>query len=74
MSESRVTEWMENDRVCLWVGATAALISVVIVPLFGLLAIFCGYKLYDRKTLPGLVIAGIGAVGFVSWLYYLATL
>lgn len=81
MSETRrslretVREWNENSRLYLWSGAISAIILWLFIPLFGLVAVFCGYKLYDDegKTLSAVLITGFGAVGFLTWLVFLAT-
>lgn len=71
----RVRDWNENSRFYLWGGVISAVISWLLIPLFGLIAVFCGYKLYDeegRTTVAGLI-AGVGAIGFLLWLVFLAT-
>lgn len=71
-----IEDWNENGRLYLWGGAISAIISWVLVPLFGLFAVYCGYKLYDDedRTVSSALIAGLGAVGFLGWVVYLTTL
>lgn len=47
-----------------------------VVPLFGLIAVYCGYKLYNEedRTVSAALIAGFGAVGFLLWIAFLLTL
>lgn len=72
----RVRDWNENSRLYLWGGVISAVISWLLVPLFGLVAVFCGYKLYDEeeRTTAAALIAGFGAIGFLTWLVFLVTL
>lgn len=78
MTETRgprrtLREWNENGRLYLWGGAISAVISWLLVPLFGLLAVFCGVKLYseEARTTSAALIAGLGGIGFVSWIVLL---
>ncbi|WEL20717.1 hypothetical protein [Halorhabdus sp. BNX81] len=66
----------EDGRLYLWGGIIAAAISLLILPIVGLLAIYWGYKLHAEagRTVPAVVIAGAGATGVLYWIAYLATL
>lgn len=66
--------WNDDGRLYLWGGAAAAAISLLFVSLFGLVAVYCGYKIYDDQPVPAVVIGGIGGVGVLFWVYYLTTL
>lgn len=72
----RVSEWNEEGRLYLWGGALSAVVAWFVVPLFGLIAVYCGYKLYDEedRTVSAALIAGFGAVGFLLWIAFLLTL
>jgi len=71
----RVRDWNENSRLYLWGGVISAVISWSFIPLFGLIAVFCGYKLYDEegRNIAAGLIAGAGVIGFLLWLVFLAT-
>lgn len=71
-----IRNWNENGRLYLWGGVISSIISLVVIPLFGLLAVFCGYKLYDteKRIVSSVLIAGSGGLGFLNWVIYLATL
>lgn len=82
MSETRsglsktLREWNEDGRLYLWGGAVSAIVSWLFIPLLGLVAVFCGYRLYDNgdRTTSAALIAGFGAVGFLTWIVFLVTL
>ena len=64
----RMDAWNENGRLYLYGGALSAVISWVLVPLFGVVAVLCGYRLLQReRTLAGAVIAAVGGAGFLLW-------
>ncbi|ELZ52507.1 hypothetical protein FK85_01045 [Halorubrum saccharovorum] len=67
--------WNEEGRLYVVVGMITAILSLVFIPLFGLLAVYCGYKLYDtqEKTVLPIVMAGLGGFGFLFWVYFLTT-
>ncbi|MDB2239578.1 hypothetical protein SAMN06266787_1258 [Halorubrum ezzemoulense] len=81
MSESQnslkntIQVWNEEGRLYVVVGMITAILSLVFIPLFGLLAVYCGYKLYDtqEKTVLPIVMAGLGGFGFLFWVYFLTT-
>jgi hypothetical protein len=81
MSESQnslkntVQAWNEEGRLYVVVGLITAILSLVFIPLFGLLAVYCGYKLYDtqEKTVLSILMAGLGGFGFLFWVYFLTT-
>lgn len=68
--------WNEDGRLYVVVGIVSAILSVVFIPLFGLVAVYCGYKLYDtqEKTILSILLAGLGGFGFLFWVYHLTTL
>ncbi|MFC7073310.1 hypothetical protein ACFQJ7_01145 [Halovenus rubra] len=65
----------EDGTLYFWGGVASAIISWVLIPLFGLVAVYAGYRLYDdeTKTMGAAIIAVTGAVGFPSWLAFLIT-
>ena len=64
----RMAAWNENGRLYLYGGILAAVIAWVLIPLFGAIAVFCGYRLLQReRTLPGAVITAVGGLGFLLW-------
>lgn len=71
-----VQAWNEDGRLYAVIGMISAILSVVFIPLFGLVAVYCGYKLYDtqQKTILSILMAGLGGFGFLLWVYYLTTL
>lgn len=73
---STVQEWMADGRLYIAGGVTCAIISLVVVPLVGLIAVYSGYKLYvsGQHTTVAMVIAGTGAAGFLYWVVYLVWL
>ena len=81
MSESQnslkntIQVWNEEGRLYVVVGMITAILSLVFIPLFGLLAVYCGYKLYDtqEKTVLSILMAGLGGFGFLFWVYFLTT-
>lgn len=82
MSESQASlsntlqTWNKDGRLYIMVGLISAVLSLVIIPLFGLLAMYCGYKLYEtqQKTVLSISMAVLGGFGFLLWIYYLTTL
>lgn len=71
----RLSEWNESRRLYLWGGALSAVVAWFVIPLFGLIAIYCGYRLYDEeeRAVSAALIAGFGAVGFLLWVTFLLT-
>lgn len=65
----------QNGRLYLWGGIITALISWVLIPVFGIVSVYCGYKLYTetQRTTAGGAIAATGGLGVLIWLVYLAT-
>ena len=62
-------------RRYVWGGIIAALISWLIVPVVGLVAVYCGWVVYQHKNrLQGGLIAGVGGVGVLTWVVYLLTM
>lgn len=82
MSESQgslrntLQAWNEDGRLYVVVGTLSAILSLVFIPLFGLVAVYCGYMLYktQQKTVLSILMAVLGGFGFLFWLYYLTTL
>ncbi|WP_089789960.1 hypothetical protein [Natronobacterium haloterrestre] len=74
--KSTLREYNEDGQLYLVGGVISAIISWVLIPLFGLLAVFCGYKLYDEeeKVVSSSLMATMGGIGFLMWLAYLATM
>jgi len=68
--------WNEDGSLYAVVGVVSAILSLVFIPLFGLLAVYCGYKLYDaqQRRILAILMVGFGGFGFLSWVYYLTTL
>lgn len=75
MSESRdslrttLQAWNEDGRLYVAGGLLSAILSLVLIPVFGLLAVYCGYKIYDtqQKTVLSILMATLGGFGFLSW-------
>lgn len=67
-------DWNEDDRLYLWGGAASAVLSLILLPLLGLVAAYCGYKIYDERLVTAALITGAGGLGFLYWVYYLTTL
>jgi lipopolysaccharide export LptBFGC system permease protein LptF len=70
-----IQAWNEDGRLYAVIGLLSAVLSLVFIPLFGLLAVYCGYKLYDtqEKTVLSILMAGLGGFGFLFWVYFLTT-
>jgi hypothetical protein len=71
-----VQAWNEEGLLYVVVGMLSAVLSLVFIPLFGLVAVYCGYKLYDtqQRRILSLLMAGLGGFGLLFWVYYLTTL
>lgn len=71
-----IREWNEDGQLYMWAGILAALISWFLIPVFGLVAMFCGYRLHDEqsRTYVGGVIGFTGGLGFFIWLFFLINL
>lgn len=82
MSESQgslrntVQAWNEDGRLYVAVGLISAILSLVFIPLFGLVAVYCGSRLYDtkQKKVLSILMAALGGFGFLWWVYYLTIL
>lgn len=74
--KSRLQAWNQNGRLYLLVGAVAAVVSLTLIALAGLVAVYCGYRLYvdEGRTVSAGIIAGVGGFGFLVWIVYIATL
>lgn len=69
-------DWVDGEQRYVVMGAVSAIIAVVIIPLFGLLAIYSGYKLYttQQRLLVPATVSLVGGVGLLNWIVYLVTL
>lgn len=74
-SDSRWRAWNEDGRLYLIVGAITAVLALFILPVAGLVAIYCGYHLYVEfdRTVAGFLVAVSGGFGFVYWVWFLST-
>lgn len=64
-----IQAWNENGRLYLWGGVLAAIISWFLLPIIGLVSVFCGYRLYEEnRARVGGVIAIVGGLGVLVWL------
>lgn len=64
-----------NGRLYFLIGVLSAVASLLILPIAGLVAVYCGYKVSQVKNeLHGGVIIGAGGAGVLSWVVYLLTL
>jgi ABC-type amino acid transport system permease subunit len=64
-----IRAWNENGRLYLWGGVLAAIISWLLLPIIGLISVFCGYRLYEmNRGRIGGVIAIVGGLGVLVWL------
>ncbi|WP_158854574.1 hypothetical protein [Halorhabdus sp. CUG00001] len=73
---SSARAWNQGGRLYVAVGLATAILSLVLVPSLGLIAVYCGYKLYttQRRTALALLVSGLGGFGFLWWVVYLSTL
>jgi hypothetical protein len=75
--QTRVGEFLsryEESERFLVAGAVAAVLSWVFIPLlFGLAAIYCGYRLYNcsDRRITSAVIVFMGASAVINWLVYI---
>jgi hypothetical protein len=61
-----------NTRLYFWGGIIAAIISWLLIPIVGLVAVYCGWKIYQTNSeLQGGIIAGVGGLGVLMWLFFL---
>lgn len=66
----------EDGLAYLVLGGITAVISWVLVPIAGLVSVYCGYKLYrvEDRLYSGSAIAAVGTAGVIVWVLWLATL
>ncbi len=64
---SRIASYNEDGTLYLVFGSISALVALIIIPLVGLIAVFCGYKLYAQghNTTVGVILALLGVVALV---------
>lgn len=61
-----------STRLYFWGGIVSAIISVVLIPIVGLIAVYCGYKVRQMKSkFQGTMIAGVGGIGVLAWVAFL---
>jgi hypothetical protein len=72
---STLQAWNEGGRLYIAGGTIAAIVSLVILPLAGVVAVYCGYRLYDteQRTTLAILITALGGFGLVWWVVYLLT-
>lgn len=63
----------EDGMLYLLVGALTAFLSWVLIPIAGLVSVYCGSKLYRERTIAGVAIAVVGFTGVALWLNWLVT-
>lgn len=71
----RLAEHDEEGHLSLGVGAGAAALGWALVPVLGLVAVGCGYRLVsrDQYRLPGVFIGVLGGLVLVDLLVQFAT-
>lgn len=71
-----VRSWREDGRFYVISGTASAIISLVLAPVFGIVAAYSGYKIYDveQHTVLAVLVAGTGGFGFLFWNLYPAVL
>jgi hypothetical protein len=74
MPETPTTD-QANTRQYLILGTVSAIISVVLIPIAGLVSIYSSYKIHGKtRKLYTYLMGGIGAASVLLWVGYLATL
>ena len=64
-----------TTRRYLVIGTVSALLSLVVLPIAGLVSIYSGYRIKDRApAIYSTLLAGIGGFSVVLWLTYLVSL
>jgi|GEM_PF-2465633 len=63
----RIASYHEDGTLYLVFGSISAVIALLVIPLVGLIAVFCGYKLYaqDHNTTVGLLLALFGVIALI---------
>lgn len=74
MSETATTD-QTNTRQYLILGTISTIISVVLIPIAGLVSIYSSYKIHGKtRKLYTYLMGGIGAASVLIWIAYLMTL
>lgn len=74
MPETPTTD-QANTRQYLILGTVSAIISVVLIPIAGLVSIYSSYKIHGKtRKLYTYLMGGIGTASVLLWVGYLATL
>lgn len=70
----RLSQWNSNGQVYAILGLLTVVIAWFVLPLAGLLSVWCGYQLYTRheSTILSIFIAIFGAMAVLSWLVWVA--
>ena len=56
----------------LLAGVVCALLSLLLIPIAGLGAVYCGYRIHgDRHPVYSYALAGVGAFSLAGWAAYL---
>ncbi|SEW34782.1 hypothetical protein [Halobacterium jilantaiense] len=64
-----------NTRRYLILGTISAIISVVLIPVAGLVSVYSSYKIHGRvRKLYTYIMGGVGAASVLLWITYLTTL
>ncbi|QGN06566.1 hypothetical protein Hrd1104_04140 [Halorhabdus sp. CBA1104] len=64
----------KTDRY-LAVGAISAVISLLLMPIAGVVSIYSGYKVHgETKELYSYLLVGMGTIALLLWIGYLLTL
>lgn len=65
----------EDGVLYLIIGLVTAFLSWFVIPILGLVSMYCGFKLYQEedKFIVGALIAVVGFVGIILWISWLLT-
>ena len=71
--EDTADDPISSDRLYAGIGLLTAAVAWLLIPIFGVGAIYAGYKLYERgtSTIGGAVLAAAGALPIVFWVAFL---
>jgi len=63
----------EDGVLYVLIGLITALLSWFLIPIVGLVSVYCGYKLYqeEEKLVLGGLIALVGFIGVALWIGWL---
>lgn len=72
----RIRAWNEDGQLYFWGGIFSDIISWLLVPIFGLLGVYCGYQLYNRKGRAAVagIIGLVGGIGVLIWAIFLVNI